>query len=699
MSWFGTAKYPQFEEKIKDATSESIPNGEIDFATALEVSDMIRSKQVPPKESMRSLKRRFLEAENVNTQKSAFKLIDFCIKNGGEHFINEIASKEFMDPLVAQLKEKTINEGLKSYLLEHIQTWSIMVSKDPKFDYINKTYRKLQDDGFEFPMISDVIDSTMIDSKVAPEWQDSDACMMCSKMFTFINRKHHCRSCGGVFCAQHSSKSVELPELGINIPVRVCDNCYTDQKAKRKKNKRNKRQSDSKSLDSRNVVEDTDDEIKRAIELSLKETAAKNSHDTTSKVNATVTQDEDEDEDEAMKAAIAASLQDLNNKNSNGSDKLEAIKEPEVQKDSSTGLYSNLMSDRPYVPTSSSLSSQHTVQERPPISYSQQQQYFQAPQPQAQLQPHSLSQPQLQLQHQKPYEQRRDDMYVASNSNTIRGIDETKVVDFIQLLDNLKGDQYRINTTDPRIIQLHSDMVLLHPKIGAAIANEHSEIEKFQSLYSKLFAISRLYDDILQSRLKQEQDMLKSQHNSLGPPQSYGRSPYQQHIPPYLNQPVQYLSPQSTFNQHPQVHQLQAYQSQSGTFQIDELPTHNIVNTSQSISPQATCISPSSQFTIPSTYPIPAPSGTNLEAQQLLQMVPSSPYSHKVSAEEIPRVKDFSDGKLPISEHLRYASVPETVSEGPPSPNQAEPKVSETEMHHVTAQLKKEPEIVNLIDL
>ncbi|GAV30574.1 hypothetical protein PMKS-004088 [Pichia membranifaciens] len=696
MSWFGTAKYPQFEEKIRDATSESIPNGEIDFATALEVSDMIRSKQVPPKESMRSLKRRFMEAENVNMQKSAFKLIDFCIKNGGEHFINEIASKEFMDPLVTQLKDKTINEGLKSYLLENIQTWSIMVSKDPKFDYINKTYRKLQDDGFEFPMISDVIDSTMIDSKVAPEWQDSDACMMCSKMFTFINRKHHCRSCGGVFCAQHSSKSIELPELGINIPVRVCDNCYTDQKAKKKKNKRNKRQSDSKSLDSKSVVEDTDDEIKRAIELSLKETATKNSGGKTSSVNATVTQDEEDDDDEAMKAAIAASLQDLNNNSSNRSDKLETIKEPKAPKDSSTGLYSNLMSDRQYVTTTSTPSFQQTTQERPPISYSQQPQQFQAQQPQIQLQHQHQSKPQLQPQHPNLYEQHQDEISMTSNLNTIRGTDEKNVVDFIQLLDKLKGDPSRV---DPRIIQFHSDLVLLHPKIGAAIANEHSEIEKFQSLYSKLFAISRLYDGILQSRLEQEQDMLKSQHTSLDPPAIYGSGPYQQHIPPQLNQPVQYLLPQSTFSQHPQVHQLQAYQSQSGPVQIGQFPTHNIVNSSHGISPQATYTSQSTHFTIPSTYPIPPLSGPNMHTQQPPQIVPSSPYPHNVSTEGTPNLKDFAEEKLPSLEHLRYASLPETVSGGPPTTDQGEPEVIEANTHHAATQLQKEPEIVNLIDL
>lgn len=285
---------------------------------------------------------------------------------------------------------------------------------------------------------------------------------------------------------------------------------------------------------------------------------------------------------------------------------------------------------------------------------------------------------------------------MTSNLNTIRGTDEKNVVDFIQLLDKLKGDPSRV---DPRIIQFHSDLVLLHPKIGAAIANEHSEIEKFQSLYSKLFAISRLYDGILQSRLEQEQDMLKSQHTSLDPPAIYGSGPYQQHIPPQLNQPVQYLLPQSTFSQHPQVHQLQAYQSQSGPVQIGQFPTHNIVNSSHGISPQATYTSQSTHFTIPSTYPIPPLSGPNMHTQQPPQIVPSSPYPHNVSTEGTPNLKDFAEEKLPSLEHLRYASLPETVSGGPPTTDQGEPEVIEANTHHAATQLQKEPEIVNLIDL
>lgn len=56
-------------------------------------------------------------------------------------------------------------------------------------------------------------------------WQKDDdviACPTCSTAFTFFNRRHHCRSCGGVFCADCLK-----PEALINYtdPQLICDTC------------------------------------------------------------------------------------------------------------------------------------------------------------------------------------------------------------------------------------------------------------------------------------------------------------------------------------------------------------------------------------------------------------------------------------------------------------------------------------------
>lgn len=685
MSWFSSSRYPAFEEKVNEATSESIPNGDIDFATALEVSDMIRSKQVPPKESMRSLKKRFMDAENINIQKSAFKLIDFCIKNGGSHFIKEIASKEFMDPLVALLRNKEIDENLKVYLLENIQTWSIMVSTDSKYEYINQCYKKLQDDGFEFPVINDVVDVTMIDSKVAPEWQDSDACMICSRMFTFLVRKHHCRACGGVFCAQHSCKSIELPEFGINIPVRVCDNCYADRKAKAKKSKHSKKSSLDKSKRHHTSMEDNeDDAIQKAIELSLKDVSAP-----TSTSNTMVTKnygDVDDEEDEAMKAAIAASLQDLNKTNNINPDPVNSGPINEEPVDTSTGLYSNLLSNNSYIPSSTSTEiAQQNIQRQP---YIEQQQQPLPPIPEPQT--HPLTQQPTTVEFQPP---------VQSISNSIRGIDEQKVVDFVDLLDKQKNSNAQ--SLDPRLIQLHSDMVLFHPKIAAAIVDEHSQIDKFQSLYSKLFVIGRLYDDILQNRLKQEQEMLKAQYTNPNPPFAGAYNPTGYRQP----DPNQYMSPQVTVGQQPTVHQLQAYPPPTPLYNSQQ---HHSAQLPLNISSQATYSTPPAYASIPTSYAVPENLVSQQPPQQQQQfqqpqpttqsnipasnLVPSSPYTDKLSTVEV----DLKS-KLPSLDSISYAPIPvnPTSESTPTEPTKAEP-VSES---YTPPTIKKEPEVVNLIDL
>lgn len=38
-------------------------------------------------------------------------------------------------------------------------------------------------------------------------------CLDCNSLFTFFNRKHHCRFCGGVFCAECISYRANIPNV------------------------------------------------------------------------------------------------------------------------------------------------------------------------------------------------------------------------------------------------------------------------------------------------------------------------------------------------------------------------------------------------------------------------------------------------------------------------------------------------------
>lgn len=179
----------------------------------------------------------------------------------------------------------------------------------------------------------------MVDTQTAPEWIDSDVCLRCRTAFTFTNRKHHCRNCGQVFDQQCSSKSLPLPHFGIQQEVRVCDGCHV----KLTKNKTSKEEGvhhphhRSFSTRHRSARDFADEELQRAIQLSLEEVGAASAsghhgrpgyvpHPEPSvynkwevseppiidrKTRPTTTSAEEED-DPDLKAAIEASLREAN---------------------------------------------------------------------------------------------------------------------------------------------------------------------------------------------------------------------------------------------------------------------------------------------------------------------------------------------------------------------------------------------------
>ncbi|CAH1448367.1 unnamed protein product [Lactuca virosa] len=61
---------------------------------------------------------------------------------------------------------------------------------------------------------------------------DATHCQGCSSQFSFINRKHHCRRCGGLFCGSCTQQRMYLRGQG-DSPVRICEPCKTLEEAAR----------------------------------------------------------------------------------------------------------------------------------------------------------------------------------------------------------------------------------------------------------------------------------------------------------------------------------------------------------------------------------------------------------------------------------------------------------------------------------
>eukprot|EP01103_Thecamoeba_quadrilineata_P020360 TRINITY_DN8694_c0_g1_i1.p1 TRINITY_DN8694_c0_g1~~TRINITY_DN8694_c0_g1_i1.p1 ORF type:complete len:285 (+),score=40.50 TRINITY_DN8694_c0_g1_i1:51-905(+) len=62
-----------------------------------------------------------------------------------------------------------------------------------------------------------------------PKWlEDSDckSCYKCDKPFDLLNRRHHCRHCGFIFCGDCTNRKAEIKRFNIHEQVRVCDECF-----------------------------------------------------------------------------------------------------------------------------------------------------------------------------------------------------------------------------------------------------------------------------------------------------------------------------------------------------------------------------------------------------------------------------------------------------------------------------------------
>jgi len=69
------------------------------------------------------------------------------------------------------------------------------------------------------------------DRSSAAVWIPDDAindCMGCEKEFSLIKRKHHCRRCGKVVCAECSKTKAIVSSVNKAKEVRVCDKCVVE---------------------------------------------------------------------------------------------------------------------------------------------------------------------------------------------------------------------------------------------------------------------------------------------------------------------------------------------------------------------------------------------------------------------------------------------------------------------------------------
>ncbi|XP_011307176.1 hepatocyte growth factor-regulated tyrosine kinase substrate [Fopius arisanus] len=211
---------PTFDKLLDKATSHL--HLDPDWPTILQICDTIRAGDIQPKTALAQIKKKITN-QNPHVAFFGLLVLESCVKNCGALIHDEIGTKQYMEQL-KELVKTTTHENVKAKTLELIQAWAFAFRNSPKYTAVKDTISIMKAEGYIFPPLKE--SDAMFSADTAPEWADGEVCHRCRVTFGVMQRKHHCRACGQVFCGQCSNKTSTLPKYGIEKPVRVCDACF-----------------------------------------------------------------------------------------------------------------------------------------------------------------------------------------------------------------------------------------------------------------------------------------------------------------------------------------------------------------------------------------------------------------------------------------------------------------------------------------
>eukprot|EP00128_Syssomonas_multiformis_P016728 Colp12_sorted_trinity150504_noHs@27465 len=136
-------------ERIDKATSEA--NTSEDWATILEVCDMVQADENGPRDAVRAIRKR-LSSKNQQVLLYALTVLETLVKNCGQPFHNALANKDLMADLVKIVQTpKDYGSPVREKILILLQSWfDAFRGKDEMLPVI-EAYRKLKREGVDFP--------------------------------------------------------------------------------------------------------------------------------------------------------------------------------------------------------------------------------------------------------------------------------------------------------------------------------------------------------------------------------------------------------------------------------------------------------------------------------------------------------------------------------------------------------------------
>eukprot|EP00118_Oscarella_pearsei_P025346 m.308022 g.308022 ORF g.308022 m.308022 type:complete len:780 (+) comp43269_c0_seq1:89-2428(+) len=217
----------EFEKLLNQATSPG--NLEPDWVSFLSLCDILKRKDkdtIKVKDAIALIKKKILD-KNHAVSLNGLHVIEACMKNCGTSVHRETLDRAFLDDL-HDLAKAGCPTQVKDKIVELIAAWDGALGSDSVYRAVRDTYSVMKLEGFNFPALKE--SDILLDSEAAPDWVDdksSSTCHMCRSQFgKVMNRKHHCRNCGNIFCQQCSSKKARIPKFGFEEEVRVCDLCF-----------------------------------------------------------------------------------------------------------------------------------------------------------------------------------------------------------------------------------------------------------------------------------------------------------------------------------------------------------------------------------------------------------------------------------------------------------------------------------------